>query len=243
LFVVALVIVPIVWRLGRTLPESRRFTRMSESDATPAPVTSSMRRRFAMLAIVSFSTALFAAPSSNFQNEYLRDERGFSGARISLFSSVTSTPIGIGVAIFGPLADRRGRRAIGAIGILGGVTFAVLRYGFGGPVMWIAGTLSTIIGAATIPALGVYGPELFPTSLRGRANAVITTVTVMGSATGLVLAGQFDEHYDGLGPGIAWLGIGPAIVVLLVVFLYPETAHRELEDINPEDAPIVGFLD
>jgi len=28
------------------------------------------------------------------------------------------------------------------------------------------------------------------------------------------------------------------VVVVLVVAWYPETAHRELEDLNPEDVPI-----
>ena len=240
LFVVALVIVPIVWRLGRTLPESRRFATLSESEAAPAPITSSMRRRFGMLAVVSFATALFAAPASNFQNEYLRDERGFSGARISLFSSVTSTPIGIGVAIFGPLADRRGRRIIGAIGIIGGVTFSVLRYGFAGPVMWIAGTLGTIIGAATIPALGVYGPELFPTSRRGLANGLLTCVAVVGSMIGLAVVGALSDRWS-FGSSFAVIAIVPLAAVLMLRW-YPETANRALEELNPEDETPPGPL-
>ena len=71
---------------------------------------------------------------------------------------------------------------------------------------------------------------------------MITTITVGGSATGLLLAGQLRDHYDGYGPAMTILGVGPAVVVLLIIVLYPETAKRELEDINPEDAPIVGFL-
>lgn len=233
LFVIALLIVPIVWQLGRTLPESRRFTSLSEREAAPAPITSSMRRRFGMLAVVSFATALFAAPASNFQNEYLRDERGFSGARISLFTSVTSTPIGIGVAIFGPLADRRGRRVIGAIGIIGGVVFGVLRYGFGGPIMWVAGTLSTIVGAAAIPALGVYGPELFPTSRRGLANGLLTCVAVVGSVIGLAVVGALSDRWS-FGSSFTLIAIVPLAAVLMLRW-YPETANRALEELNPED--------
>ena len=234
LFVIALVVVPIVWALGRRLPESRRFTSLSNRQAAPAPITMTMRRRFTMLAAVSFATAMFAAPSSNFQNEYLRDERGFSGARISLFSSVTSTPIGIGVAIIGPMADRRGRRLIGAIGITAGVVFNVVRYGFGGPLMWIAGTLSTIIGAAAIPALGVYGPEMFPTSRRGLANGLLTCVSVVGSIIGLAFVGWLSERWS-FGSTFALLAIVPLAAVIILRW-YPETAKRALEELNPEDA-------
>ena len=163
LFLLAVFLLPLLWGLAHRLEESRRFDTMTSRRGEPAPITAEMRRRFAMLAAVGLALASFAAPSSNFQNEYLRETRGFSAARVSLFSAVVSTPIGIGVAIAGRQADRRGRRLVGIIGIIGGVLFAVTRYSFGGPTMWVAGTLSTIVGAATIPALGVYGAELFPT--------------------------------------------------------------------------------
>jgi MFS family permease len=88
----------------------------------------------------------------------------------------------------------------------------------------------------TVPALGVYGPELFPTSLRGRANGWISMAGVMGSALGLQIVGRMGDHIGRLGPGIALLTIGPVVVALLVYFLYPETANVELETLNPEDA-------
>ena len=36
---------------------------------------------------------------------------------------------------------------------------------------------------------------------------------------------------------IAILAVGPAILVVLILVFYPETAHRELEDLNPSDRP------
>jgi len=237
IFLVAALILPMLYALSRQLEESRRFDALKERAAAPAPITGLMKRRFAMLALVAFSLSTFNAPASNFQNEYLRDSRGFSATRISLFSAVVSTPIGIGVAIAGPQADRRGRRLVGIIGIIGGITFTVLRYGFGGPLMWIAGSLGTIIGAATIPALGVYGPELFPTSRRGLANGLLTCVAVVGSVIGLVFVGQVTEHLDwSFGRSFAFLAVIPLLMVF-VVARYPETAQKALEELNPEDGP------
>lgn len=235
LFLVAALILPVVWALSRQLEESRRFTALKERAGPVAPITSTMKRRFAMLAIVGAALAMFAAPSSNFQNEYLRETRGFSATRISLFSAVVSTPIGIGVAIAGPQADRRGRRLVGIVGIIGGISFTVVRYGFGGSLMWIAGSLGTVIGAATIPALGVYGPELFPTSRRGIANGLLTCVSVVGSVIGLVFVGQMTERYGwSFGRTFAFLAIIPLLTVF-VVARYPETAQKALEELNPED--------
>jgi hypothetical protein len=36
---------------------------------------------------------------------------------------------------------------------------------------------------------------------------------------------------------MALLASAQLAVVLIVLLWYPETAHRELEDLNPEDAP------
>jgi MFS family permease len=236
IFLVAVLAFPVLWGLRGRLEESRRFDALVERDQAPAAITPIMKRRFFMLAAVSFALSMFSAPSSNFQNEYLRETRGFSATRISLFSAVVSTPIGIGVAIAGPQADRRGRRLVGIIGILGGVLFAVVRYGVAGPLMWIAGGLGTIIGAATIPALGVYGPELFPTSRRGLANGLLTCVGVVGSVIGLVFVGQATERLGwSFSQSFTLLAIAP-LLAILVVSRYPETAQRALEELNPEDS-------
>jgi MFS family permease len=108
-------------------------------------------------------------------------------------------------------------------------------YFVSGASLWITSIVSNIIGAAAIPALGVYGPELFPTSLRGRANGAITIVGLAGSVAGLALVGLVADQAGSIGPGMAIVGAGPMLVALLVAVGFPETARRELEDLNPED--------
>ena len=142
----------------------------------------------------------------------------------------------------GKLADRRGRRLIGAVGVGAGVVFTVGMYLVGGWSIWMLSLLGSVFGAMAVPALGVYGPELFPTAARGAANGVINLASVVGSAVGLVLAGVLSDRLGGLGPAMAVLSIGGVAVVLLVLFLYPETASLELEDLNPHDAPLAREL-
>ena len=194
-------------------------------------------RRFVLLACAGFLWSLFLAPAAQFLNEFLRTERGFSGALIAVFVLVTNTPAGLGIVAGGKLADRRGRRRIGAIGIVGGVAFTVISYLAWGWPLWIASLLASVIGALAVPALAVYGPELFPTGQRGTANGGLQVVSVTGSSLGLLLAGWMADRLGGLGPAMAVLAIGPAILVVLVLVLFPETAGRELEDINPQDRP------
>ncbi len=231
LYLVPLVAIPGVVAIGRRLPESHRFeasrTLRRRPDAT-------QRSRLVLLAATFFLIAMFAAPASQFQNEFLRDERGFSAARITLFQLTVNTPAGIGVLVAGRLADTRGRRIVAMIGLLGGATATVLRYGASGWSMWTWGVVGTVVGAATIPSLGVYAPELFATGRRGTNNGRVTVVAVAGSAFGLLLAGYLFDRIS-FGATFAILAIAPLIVAFLVLLRYPETARRELEDINPED--------
>ena len=225
----ALLIVP-TRRVMRHLPESRRF------DATHAVVGMvGHGRRLWLLAVSSFLLALFTAPASQLLNEFLRSEQGFSAKRITAFTLLTNTPGGIGLVIGGRLADTRGRRLVGAVGVAGGTVLTVAMVLLGGWPMWLLSVAGAVVGAAVVPALGVYGPELFPTSLRGRANGTIAIFGVSGGAIGLASAGVLTSRWGGLGPALALLSIGPLLMAVLVLVAYPETAHLELEELNPED--------
>ena len=230
IYVLPLLFLPVILRVGRILPESRRFA-VAHAEAGMA----GHGRRFWLLAVSAFLLALFTAPASQLMNEFLRDERGFSAARISLFTILTNTPGGIGIVIGGRLADTRGRRLIGAIGTTGGVLLTVAMVLAHGWPMWTLSVMGAVLGAMVVPALGVYGPELFPTSLRGKANGIITIVGVGGSVLGLLAAGVLSDRWNGLGPALSVLAVGPLLMAVLVLVAYPETAHRELEEINPED--------
>jgi MFS family permease len=230
LYVVPLLFIPVVLRFGRLLPESRRYVRPHRTVRLAGHY-----HRLALLAGASFLLLLFTTPQSQFRTEFLRDERGMSAAAVSLFIIVTSTPASIGIVVGGRLADTRGRRMVGAVGSVVGVVLLALSFTFDGPAMWLTATVGAIFAAALVPALSVYGPELFPTSLRGRANGIINTVATIGSVIGLVLAGFLIDELGSFGLALGLLAIGPLIMAVVVLAFFPETARRELEDLNPED--------
>jgi MFS family permease len=230
LYVIPLVFVPLVVRFGRLIPESRRYVRPHRTVGLAGHY-----QRLALLAGASFLLLLFTTPQSQFRTEFLRDERGMSAAAVSLFIIATSTPASIGIVVGGRLADTRGRRMVGAVGAVVGTVLLALSFTFDGPAMWLTATLGSIFAAALVPALSVYGPELFPTSLRGRANGIINTVATVGSVIGLVLAGFLIDRLDSFGLALGLLAIGPLVMAAVVLAFFPETARRELEDLNPED--------
>ncbi|MGI9603608.1 MAG: MFS transporter [Acidimicrobiales bacterium] len=224
-----------IWWAARQIPESKRFL-IADEDDDPAP-DPTLGRRLLLLGVTSFFLAFFAAPASQLRNDYLKNERGMTGSDIALFSLVTYAPWGLGVFLAGRIADIRGRRPVAILGLLGGALFTVLGYSSAGVMLWVFTLVGNFIGAATVPSLGVYGPEMFSTRRRGQANATITLIAVGGSTLGLLLVGSLADD-SGLGNyGQAFLiaSVAAVIAAVLIAVAYPETARRELEDINPTD--------
>jgi MFS family permease len=231
LYVVPVLFLPVVARFGRRSPECRGCSRAHRN----VPLAGHYRR-LVLVAGIWLLFNIFAGPQSQFLNEYLHDERGMSAAMISLFVVVTSTPASIGIVVGGRLADTRGRRLVGAVAASVGAVLTALTFAIGGPGMWLVAVLGGIVAAAMVPAISVYGPELFPTSLRGRANGIVSLSAMAGSSIGLIATGWLAEDLGSFGRAMGLLAIAPLLMAVVIVVFFPETARRELEDINPEDA-------
>jgi MFS family permease len=230
LYLLPLLYLPVVLAVRRRLPESRRFA----TRHVDAPMAGH-GRRFWLLATSVFLLAVFATPASQLGNDFLKDARGFSGTSIALFTMVTATPAAIGVVVGGRLADTRGRRVVGSVGIAGGTVLSVIAFSSAGPALWVWALLQNIVAAAVVPALGVYRPELFPTSLRGRAAGFIEIFSLAGAVTGLQVVGRVVDGGSSYGTAFAAVAAAPLVVAVMVATLYPETAHLSLEELNPED--------
>lgn len=233
-YLAPLVFLPVLWWVGRHLPETRRFTAATTSGA-PAPVN---RRRLLLLGFTAYATAMFASPASQLRNEFLRDDLGYSAGSISLFQLVVSTPAGVAILLAGVAADRYGRRWIGAIGIGGGAIVTALSFQVGGAGLWLLASAGVVLGGASVPALRGYQTELFPTRARAKVGGMLDTIAVAGSATGLIVVGYLSERWDDLGDAISVLVVAPLLCVVVIVLLFPETARQELETFNPEDPPL-----
>ena len=192
-------------------------------------------QRLLLLGGTLFLLSIFTTPASQFLNEYLRDERDFSGVHLVAFQLFTNTPAGISLYLAGRWADRRGRRQIAMVALLGMTIFTALKFSAAGWPMWGWGLGGSVFAAAMVPIIGVYGPELFATSQRGRSNGILTVIGVAGGALGLLLVGQLAERWDSFGQVFTIVSAAPILVIALVFFMFPETARKELETLNPTD--------
>ena len=228
-YLVTLIWLVVAVDITRRLPETVRFVR----EHVVAPRLD--KRRFAILATVAISANFFVAPASFFQNRYLREIRGFDAGTIALFTLTTATPAGIGLVIGGRLADIRGRRRLIAVTVPVATGLVLLSFSVDGAPMWLSAFGGGFIGGIALPALAVYRAELFPTGNRGKAAGLLTASALVGGIGGLLLVGRLLDQGWSYGQVIGVVAVGQIVVVVVVLTMFPETAHRELEDLNPVD--------
>jgi len=233
-YVVALVWLASAVTATRKLTETPRFEHIVEAHQVGRAHVD--KRRFAIVAGVAFLANLFIAPASYFQNRYLDDVRGYSAASIAVFTLATATPASIGFVLGGRLADMAGRRRVLATSIPIATTGLVLSFNVGGPLMWAAAFVGGLVAGIAYPAFSVYRTELFPTARRGQAGGFIVAMALVGGSIGLLLAGFLIDHGWSYGRTMAVLALAQLVTATIVYVTYPETAHRSLEEINPEDA-------
>ena len=223
---------------ARRLAETRRYAALAARQAVRGRAGEVFDRsyggRFWVLVISGFLFAVFAAPSSQLTNDYLKDIRGFSGLDITIFRAITQGFPGLaGIAIGGRLAETRGRRPVAAIALFIGTSAQMIFFLFGGSILWLSSAAAIALGGIAAPALGAFSGEMFPTEIRGTANAFLVVAGVTGAAAGLLFTGHLSDQL-GRGEAIALTGVASLVASLLVLRL-PETADRKLDDVSPSE--------
>ena len=230
-YIVSLVWLAVAVDIARRLPETRRFERphvvAPRLDRKPLLHAGRGRR--------CWPTSSSPQPASS-RTTTSRTPAGYSATLIAVFTVVTATPAGVGLIIGGRIADIRGRKRVIAVGLPTATALVVLSFSVGGPVMWLSVFVAGVLSGITFPALAVYRTELFPTGNRSRAVGLLTMTALLGGITGLLVMGSLLDRDWSHGRVLGMLALGQVAVVAIVLLWYPETAHRELEDLNPVDA-------
>lgn len=190
-----------------------------------------------MILLVAFLGNVFLATASIFQNRYLKDVRGYSAALVAAFTLVTTVPSAIGLVFGGRLADDYGRRVVAATCIPVGALMIALSFTTEGPLMWLCAIVGGVFAATAYPAMAVYRGELAPTAKRQTSSFLVTVSALLGGSLGLIVGGTLIDHHWSYGTVMLTFASVSVVIAALVWVFYPETAHRELEELNPQDAP------
>lgn len=233
IYAISLIWVFLAIVLQRQMPETTRFIERHEKNLKSA--THIDKSRLLTQSLVAIFGNIFIAASSIFQIRYLRDVREYSAVTITAFTLITGTPASIGLLVGGRVADSRGRRLLSAITFPLGAIFLTLAFTTSGKPMWLASFSGGICLGLAYPAMAVYRGEMFPTLHRSFASGVIMTASLIGGSVGLIGAGYFLNRDVSYGTVMSWLAVGPILAGILVYTTFPESAHRELEELNPQD--------
>jgi len=246
--IVPLLLLP--W-LRRGVTETRRFTlargETLAREGIGAALSGGLRplaalfrqhpRRAVALGLIGSLSSAGVGVSFQFISEFLQTMRGWTPgafAGMSIFFGAFGI---IGNPMAGRLADRFGRRAV-IVSVL--LAFPLVTTAFyAGPAALVAlpWTVMVFLNMASGVMLRALTTELFPTAFRGAAGGTQAMLETLGVVASLFLYSR----------AMGWLGNQELVIPLLslttvvaaaAVFLVPETARRELEQISGEAADL-----
>jgi MFS family permease len=103
-----------------------------------------------------------------------------------------------------------------------------------GAGLWLGAFGAGLLGGMAYPAFAVYRTEMFPTGNRGRAAGLITAAALVGGSIGILTTGRLLDHGWSYGATMSLMATGQLFAVIIILARYPETAHRDLDELNPE---------
>jgi MFS family permease len=190
------------------------------------------RTRLLLIGLFTALVAIETTPTRQLQNQFLRHERGFSALSVTLFSIATNAPGLIGLLIGGPLGDRKGRRYVMRVGLLGFAIFDALLFLTDGKTQWAVSFVGAAIGGMLLPAMAIYPAELFPTAIRATADGWAVFTGRVGGVLGLLLVGLFStEGHTGV--ILATTTVGLWLAMGLLRFLPEPLPHTDDGTIGP----------
>jgi MFS family permease len=184
------------------------------------------RRRLAVVAIAAALSALLYSPAGLLSALFGSRELGLTPALISavtLVSGIASIPAFLAG---GRLSDRLGRRRLGAgLGMATAVATAATFAG-GAPAYWAGNVAWSVLASGSVPVLGAWYGELFPTRARATAESMASVAGAVGGAAGFQLVTAL-QPVLGLGHGLAAPAAAAALAAALLLLL-PETRGAPL---------------
>jgi MFS family permease len=236
-FALALVPLALLPLLRRWIQEPDRFAVAAAGSRHPIPVFGAVakpfRRRLAVIVVLAFAINVITGPANSFVFLFAQNflhQPGVVTASMVVGAGVT----GLGGLLAGRwLADRVGRRLTGALAVVAVALLAVLAYSGSAPALVVGYVLGVFCASVFAPALGALTTELFPTQVRASVVGWSLAAGVLGAVVGLIIFGSVSRAgYPFVVAGL--LTFLPAVPVMGLFWLLPETRGREPEDLWPD---------
>ncbi len=239
LYLIGGAVLPVLVWCWTRLQETQRFAH--QPPARDAPLLRALatlwapayRVRLIAGAVIWFAVTAWSASCLFFFSYFVSNERGWTPAAISYTLTLGYSLAVIGYATAGPMLDFVGRRRTASLYFLVGACAA-----------WVCFTAqsATVISIAYIVVLGAHAlwpiaatitSEMFPTHLRGTANAVVNNLL---GRTGMALApavvGVLSVTVGSVGQAVAYVALIPLLCLPVILMVVGENRGQELESIQ-----------
>lgn len=169
-----------------------------------------------------------------FFSYYVTNERGWEPAAVSYALTLAYSLAIVGYVTAGPMLDHVGRRLT-----------ATLYFTIGSIAAYVCFTAEAahVITVAYVVVLGMHAlwpiaatitSEIFPTAIRGTANAVVNNLLGRtGMALAPALVGGLSAALGSVGQAVAIVALMPFVCLPIILLSVSETKGKELEEINP----------
>jgi MFS family permease len=236
LFALALLPLGGVLLVSRWLEEPDRF-RIAERDTERplpilGPVHPRFRRRLVAMLGVGFGIAVVTGPANSFVFLYAESILDLSAGVTAMLVAGAGVTGLVGLLVGRWGADRFGRRATAATGLVGVAVAGMVTYSGSAPAAVAGYLLAVMAGSLFAPAAGALHTELFPTSIRATVAGWTVAAGVSGAVVGLLAFGAIADRLDRFDLA-AMVVFAPAALLALLFTLLPETRGQELEESAP----------
>jgi len=213
--------------LARWLPESRAWAEVRHERLPIAVLLRPpWRGRLLLLAGSAALGAILYEPAGLLVALFGSRQLGLGPAVISavvVVSGLASVPAFL---VGGRLSDRWGRRRLAASLTLATAVFAAGTFAGITTLDWIGNVVWSLLASASVPVIGAWSGELFPTRARATSEAAAALAATAGGVAGLQLVGLLQPRI-GLGASLVLAGAA-AVVGAALLLLLPETAGEPL---------------
>ena len=235
IFALALVPLACLPFAGRYVTEPERFMVAEAGVEHPMPVLGAVeprfRRRLAVVAALAFSVSVVSGPATSFLFVFAENVLGLSGAATAAMVVVAAL-FGLAGLVLGRwMADRVGRRATGAVAVVGMCAFGVLTYSGSRVALLVGYELAVLTASTFAPAGGALANELFPTTVRASVAGWNVVAGVIGAVVGLLVFGAVASAAGAaVAAAVTFL---PVLATTALFLLLPETRGHEPEELWP----------
>ncbi|MFT4583915.1 MAG: MFS family permease [Gammaproteobacteria bacterium] len=244
LYVIGAVAAPVLIFYWSKLRETRRFVQGAIEEHS-IPILQSFkaikivfhprfRRRAIAGATIWFTVNAWSSSCLFFFSYYVTNERGWDSGAVSYALTLAYSLAIIGYATAGPMLDFAGRRLTATIYFSIGAIAAYICF-TAQSVPVITAAYVVVLGMHAVwPIAGTITSEIFPTEIRGTANAVVNHMLGrIGMALAPAVVGALSAVLGSIGEAVALISLIPFVCLPIIWLTVRETKGQELEDIQP----------